>query len=296
MNTMHELQVNQYTEVLNYIYTNLFKKMQQDIIDIFLCGGASTKNYLSTRDKLRKEFESINGFRILYPENLFMDLLNLNKDKNLLTLEQILAQNCDCICIVCESVGSFVELGAFTNNDNTFPKVIALVKTKYKNEHSFLMLGPIKYIQSKNKSNVVFFNSDLSKAKRQLVPAIRKMNYLNNAKDLDTIVGLHYFILLSLNFIRTFRMNILVDGLKEVSRKNGFNFVNAEFDIIFRAAMKLLYNEKAVERFSDNNIEYYRITQKGIGICDKMISQVNIVDKYYLCDKIRLQFLKKVYY
>ncbi len=76
-----------------------------------------------------------------------MDIFNSNKGHDLLSLERVLANNCDYICIVCESLGSFVELGAFTNNFDTFDKVIALVQTKYKNQNSFLILEPIKYIQ-----------------------------------------------------------------------------------------------------------------------------------------------------
>lgn len=47
-----------------------------------------------------------------------MPMLN-RKKYDLLTLEKFLASNSDIILIVCESPGSFTELGAFVNNSET---------------------------------------------------------------------------------------------------------------------------------------------------------------------------------
>ena len=61
-----------------------------------------------------------------------MEILNKDKESDLLSLEKFLADNCDIICIICESAGSLVELGAFTNNDATVGKVIAVIEEKRK--------------------------------------------------------------------------------------------------------------------------------------------------------------------
>lgn len=47
-----------------------------------------------------------------------MELLS-RKKYDLFTLENFLAENSDLIMIVCESPGSFTELGAFTSNEKT---------------------------------------------------------------------------------------------------------------------------------------------------------------------------------
>lgn len=287
---------NSFAQTLDIIYKELFLKIQQGTLDVFLCGGVSTKKEISARDKLKKKLEANNSFRILYPEDLFMDILNLNKNHNLLFLEQILANNCDCICIVCESVGAFVELGAFTNNADTFQKVIALVQTKYKNQKSFIMLGPIKYIQANKKDNVIFYNSNLDEAQEKLAHVINGYKAKKTPKKLDTIVGLHYFILLVLYFFRRIEMKKTIEALKSIMKQNGFIITDSNFDIVFKSAMKLLYKERAVERDSASGIDCYCLTDEGLTTCYKLISKARVFDKYYLCDRIRLGVLEKAYY
>ncbi len=60
-----------------------------------------------------------------------MEFLN-RKKYDLLALESFLADNSDLILIVCESPGSFAELGAFVNNESTLNKVVVLIQKKYK--------------------------------------------------------------------------------------------------------------------------------------------------------------------
>jgi hypothetical protein len=265
------------------------------MIDVFLCGGASTKEQLSMRDKLKEQLELTKVIRILYPEELFMDILNLNKKQNLLMLEQLLADNCDNICIVCESVGSFVELGAFTNNSSTFNKVIALVQTKYKNQQSFLMLGPIRHIQASNKENVIFYNNDTDDAAKALIYRLKQTKQVST-KDIDTIVGLHYFILLALYFFKEVETGKMVDYIEQILVKNGFLIDNQRLTLLFRPAIKLLYRERLVERYTYNEKKRYKITAKGLVMAEQMLSTVNMFDKIKKCDKIRMQILYSVYY
>ncbi|MGF2054033.1 retron St85 family effector protein [Vagococcus fluvialis] len=109
---------------------NVFDKISDNMINIFLCGGASDKNQTSYRDELNQYFNSqiYSNVRIFYPEDLFVSLLNSDKSQNMLELENFLVANSDIVCIVAESVGSFVELGAFVNSDKTRQKVVALVE------------------------------------------------------------------------------------------------------------------------------------------------------------------------
>ena len=61
---------------------------------------------------------------------MFMELLS-RKKYDLFTLENFLAENSDLIMIVCESPGSFTELGAFTSNEKTLRKLVVLIQKKY---------------------------------------------------------------------------------------------------------------------------------------------------------------------
>ncbi|WP_346896728.1 hypothetical protein [Clostridium sp. UBA7503] len=104
-----------YLDSIDKIYTDIYNKINREYIDVFLCGGVSTnESYL--RDWVRIEFEK-NKIRALYPEDLFMDILNRDKKMDLLSLEDFLAENSDIICVMPESPGSLVELGAFRSKN-----------------------------------------------------------------------------------------------------------------------------------------------------------------------------------
>ena len=102
-------------DIVDEIYNNIFCNIRHRNIDLFLCGAASTKEKKSNRDIIRSRLENNDNLSILYPEDMFMEMLN-RKKYDLLTLEKFLASNSDIILIVCESPGSFTELGAFVNN------------------------------------------------------------------------------------------------------------------------------------------------------------------------------------
>ena len=105
------------------------------------------KKKTSYRDIIRGKLEDNANLSILYPEDMFMEMLN-RKKYDLLTLEKFLASNSDIILIVCESPGSFTELGAFVNNSETLEKVVVLLQTKYKNAKSFIRQGPCRVCQN----------------------------------------------------------------------------------------------------------------------------------------------------
>ena len=146
--------------IIEKIYKEVFLYIQHSNVDLFLCGGASDKSKISNRDELRKRLEKNKKLSIFYPEDMFMELLS-RKKYDLFTLENFLAENSDLIMIVCESPGSFVELGTFTSNKKTLDKLVVLIQKKYKNDKSFIMQDPVRYIESHNKRNVIYFNNDL---------------------------------------------------------------------------------------------------------------------------------------
>ena len=135
-------------EIIQRIYEKIYKQFNTGVIDVFLCGGTDK---ISIRNTLRLYLLKNKGIRVLYPEDLFLELLNINKEYNLLELENFLAENCDIVCIICESPGSLVELGAFVNNKNLSEKVVALIEKNKAKKQSFIMLGPIKSLKKMGK-------------------------------------------------------------------------------------------------------------------------------------------------
>ena len=129
--------------VIDKIYNQVFLHSIDKSIFVFLCGGIGEN---CIRDKVRNELMKQN-FQVLYPEDLFIDIINNDKNKSLLEMEEFLAINSDVICVICESIGSAVELGAFAQNTLTREKLIIAIEKKYIRKRSFIVLGPVRLLK-----------------------------------------------------------------------------------------------------------------------------------------------------
>ena len=137
-------------ELLN-IYEKIYKDVSAKTFSrfffVFFCGGADKNNI---RNRVRTYLEK-ERFQVLYPEDLFMDMLNRDKNSDLLEYENLLADSADVVCIICESMGSAVELGAFVQSEKFEQKLIVCMNQKYARDKSFIMMGPVKHLEKKNK-------------------------------------------------------------------------------------------------------------------------------------------------
>ena len=216
-------------KIVEEIYRQIYCKFREQYIVVFLCGGTSNRDYKSLRDKVRTLLENekktlwYKPLKIFYPEDLLIEILNKTKDADLLSYEQFLASNSHVIVIICESAGSLVELGAFTNNEYTVDKVIAAVDKNLAKHKSFIMLGPIKYLKKRNKLNVIEYGQDELDFTKRLSRDIREKNKLSSNKnsmiELTTIVGMHSFIQLLLYFFKTLNSQELVEIIGYISDK-----------------------------------------------------------------------------
>lgn len=289
-------------QMLLKIHDDIYKKINQNYIDVFLCGGVSSSRNISVRDIIRKELEKKKGIRILYPEELFMEILNKDKESDLLSLEKFLADNCDIICIICESAGSLVELGAFTNNDATVGKVIAVIEEKRKKDKSFIMLGPIKVIERINNRNVFFYNKnkveDLSnelsrEIKLRRFRGVIKIETEQN-KPLNTILGLYYILPLMLYFFKSLEYIELTNYLKYLFKIKGYD--DSDFEWLFRSSLKLLYKDRYIYKTTVKEKTFYSLTQKGYNNIYNVLYSIDINNRTLLYDSIRLGIIKSAYY
>lgn len=289
-------------KILNTIYTDVYHKIEEQYIVIFLCGGASNKNDKSLRDQIRpllenekRKYYGNKPYKIFYPEDLLIEILNETKEADLLSYEQFLANNSHMIVIVCESAGSLVELGAFTNNEYTVDKVIASVDKKKTKDKSFIMLGPIKYLRRRNKYNVVEYGKDLDKFVNQLSRNIREKNKMmkerNKMMKLSTIVGMHYFIQLILYYFKTLNSKELADMIEYISKKEGVEY--KDFTVLFSAALKLLFQDKQIVKITGQQFASYELTRTGFYSIGKMIDTCTISG---VCDRIRVSLMYDMFY
>lgn len=281
---------------LKEIYTNVFCGIEEQYIIVFLCGGASTKGKKSLRDKMRPMLENDKKkylgqlpIKVFYPEDLLIDVLNKTKNADLLSYEQFLADNSHIIAIICESAGSLVELGAFTNNEYTVNKVIAAVEKKRVKDKSFIMLGPIKYLKRKNKLSVVEYTSDEYMFARNLLKSIREKYSKdgNNKKiRLDTIVGLSYFIQILLYYFKRINSKTLANMIQTVVETENMKIEN--FNLLFSAALKLLFYDKQIVKMANQRFAVYELTQSGHESIEKVISRCT---SHKICDMIRIKIM-----
>lgn len=277
------------------IYSNIYKSFKKQCIIVFLCGGASTKNKHSLRDRTRSLLESENRIRygqlpvkVFYPEDLLMDLLNQTHDADLLYYEQFLAINSDIIAIICESAGSLVELGAFTNNPNTCEKVIAAIHKNRKKDKSFIMQGPIRYLKKKKNTDPVYYGTDVNDFAERLIKSIRrkyKTTVHDNQISIDSIFGMGLFIETLLYFYKSLsyaNINLIVS---ETRKKEGRN---NEIKELFDASVRMLFNDKYITKISDNGKAAYKLTEKGFNHINAMIRNCT---SQRACDRIRLKIM-----
>ena len=81
-------------EIVEEIYQQIYCKFSEQYIVVFLCGGASNRKVKSLRDRVRVLLENekktlwYKPFKIFYPEDLLIEILNKTKDADLLSYEQ----------------------------------------------------------------------------------------------------------------------------------------------------------------------------------------------------------------
>lgn len=285
--------------IVKEIYDDIYSRFREQYIVVFLCGGASNSRHISLRDKVRVLLENEKRslynkpLKIFYPEDLLIEVLNKTKDADLLSYEQFLADNSHIISVICESAGSLVELGAFTNNNQTVDKVIAAVDKKRVKDKSFIMLGPVRYLKKRSKNNVVEYGQNIEDFARQLSKAIREKNKRNGEKKIriTTIIGMHYFIHLLLYFFKRLSSIEMVDIIKCISEGEGINYDN--FDVLFKAALKLLFQDKKIVKITENNYSFYELTNEG---CKSIKYMINDCTGTGLSDYIRVELMYYEFY
>lgn len=149
--------------------------------NVFLCGGKSSQQ-VSLRDKLRAKLtktKSSYNYTVYYPEELFNELLYGHANKDLIELENLLAESVSCVVLVIESAGSFVELGAFANHEKLSDKLVVVLDEKYRKDKSFINLGPVRFLKNMSKSQVIYHSfdiKDIDKLAKSIRESIRKLS------------------------------------------------------------------------------------------------------------------------
>lgn len=285
-----------YPEISKADCKSISDKIREDIYKpaygfkttIFLC-GADVTNEDTIRFKIAKILLSSNWFYpydIIYPEDIFDELLYSSKTSDLLSLEALLADSVDAIVLIPESPGSFAELGAFANDEKLRKKLICVVDEKYRKDKSFINQGPIKLIKKENSFGLVFIDpNDIQKDIDKIHLAIRKMKKISiKRSDKISLLQLENFLLPSIYLLEPVSKDTLVNLVESatVDVTNAFQTTTT--------AITILTKKRKIELTTSG----YKLTSLGLGnffAFRKTRSRVKWQDERIEIDNLRLEIL-----
>lgn len=278
-------------DVYGSIYKDIFCSTFNQSCYVFLCGGAGKEHIRNTiRPLLEKE-----KFQILYPEDLFMDMLNRNKKSDLLEYENLLAENSDIVCIICESIGSAVELGAFVQNESMRKKMVAAINKKYSRDKSFVMMGPVKHLRKANPQQIILYNveepenlkQDLTRTFRQL----HKKPISNKEQSFDKLAAYIGFIPLIIYFYQSLGRSVLHRNLKKYLKSK--DLLPDRYNELFNASIKYLMKSGILVNEFNVNLkeETFSLSPKGYNETLNLLKRSYAADRTMLHDKIRCAIL-----
>lgn len=276
--------------IFQAIYENVFCKIYNNTCYVFLCGGAQKDNM---RDKTRRTLEKSN-IQILYPEDLFIEMLNQNKNSDLLEYENLLADNADAVCVICESMGSAVELGAFVQNDALREKLIVAVNQKYSRAKSFIMLGPVKNLKKQYPNHVLIYQIDkVDKFGKELAKQCKGFRTNSRIHSFEKLSAFIAFIPIILFFFDVISRKELYSSMKSFLKENGM--LPENYNDLFNAAIKyLLKNNILVTDLQQRDYEAaLSLSIKGYNDTNYRLGKSVAANKTVLHDKIRCDILKE---
>ena len=278
-----------FEEISKSVHDNIFSKLGQRSLTVLLVGAGQEKSS-SLRETVRKELENkkyFTWFDVYYPEDLFEELIS-ETQFDLLTLENLLAKDVHTVAIILESSGAIAELGAFANHKNLCDRLVVIIDKKYRKKKSFIMLGPVRYLQNKTRSIVIFHNfrdPEINKLGEQIRNAIRKIS-----KDVDVDysvknpIAAQHFLLAAIYITGPVKRDILTSMINSIIRKTNKNI------IIVRSSLNILLRSDEVI-FQDGE---YMLTRVGV---DRLIKTLKFEPEGYnilnLLDKLRVEVLNR---
>ena len=182
------------TKILEKVYKRIFCRDFDNSINVFLC-GANPDKAESLRNLIHKRIKDYAKFNIVFPESILGNLL-FKTQYNLLTLEKELAEDVDAIVLPLEGYGTMAELGAFASFPELTKKIIVVNKDAHKRERSFINMGPIGLIRSKNKKNIIYY--DDNSRDEMLDNVYKRLLYFTRQeakKDIKNLFSLSRFLL-----------------------------------------------------------------------------------------------------
>lgn len=260
----------------------IFIPLNSKKVTVFLC-GADINDNSKARAKMAAIFDVYPRYEIIYPEDIFDDLLAGQGQYSLLTLENILAESVDAIVLFPESPGSLTELGAFSNNPRLAEKTIILSEKRFEKKKSFINYGPYRLIKESGTGKVFHIKYDDLDHNEEKYAIYRKVNdqitriKSSHAveKNEANILEVESFILPCIYLIEHVDRSMLLELLKHATQQK-----EELCDIAIKSALSRLSNKNFISR-SDR---WLSVTNDGIHFVRDKFSNIHL-------DKARIEIL-----
>jgi len=149
--------------IAEVIKKEVFEPRRNLKTSIFLC-GKDINDLNSIRYKVADVFTNrfwySFEFDVVYPEDIFQELLYASGSTDLLSLENLLVDSVDVVVVIPESAGSIAELGAFANNEKLRRKMVCVLRKEFRKDKSFINQGPVKLIKRTNPGAIVYLDEN----------------------------------------------------------------------------------------------------------------------------------------
>lgn len=286
-----------YQDISNADCIRISNKIREDIYKpafnfkttVFLCGADITQ-----KDKIRFKIAEALKWRfwadIIFPEDIFDELLYSSKTKDLLSLEGLLADSVDAIVLIPESPGSFSELGAFANDDLLRSKLICIVDKKYKKDKSFINQGPLRLVKKANPFGLIFIDpDDIDEEIEKLISSLRKMKKTSAKRgDKISLLQLENFLLPSIYLLEPVSKETLVSLVASATEDKSNSFQTTT------TALTILIKKKQIQL----TVNGYKLTTLGLETFfafQKTKSRIKRQDEIIEIDNLRLEILNLKY-
>lgn len=284
-NSFQDISKADCARISNKIRDDVYKPAFSFKTTVFLCGADITQ-----KDKIR--FKIADALKmwfwadIIYPEDIFDELLYSSKTKDLLSLEGLLADSVDAIVIIPESPGSFAELGAFANDEQLRNKLICIVDKKYKKDKSFINQGPLRLVKKANKFGVIFIDPDnIDGEIDKIISSLKKMKKVSaKLGNKISLLQLENFLLPSIFLLEPVSKETLVNLVASATedKLNPFQTTTT--------ALTILIKKKQIQLTTNG----YKLTTLGLETFfafQKTRTRIKRQDEIIEIDNLRLEIL-----
>ncbi|WP_426506909.1 retron St85 family effector protein [Serratia proteamaculans] len=268
--------------IASVVKDKVFSSQLTKKITIFLCGG-DVLNEKYGRHKMAAIFSKYKRYEILYPEDLFDDLLAGQGQYSLLSLENMLAEAVDVIIIFPESPGSYAELGAFSNNIELAKKLICIQDNRYKSKKSFINYGPIRLLKKNKTGKVLNLNYEHLSDPLESISLYQKIyKSIISIKSKHPVTRSVENLLDSESFILP--CIYLMDGVNNVLLYSLLKKATGKNDILCEIATKSALGRLTSKRMISRTTVGYHVTDMGFYFVRENFSHIEL-------DKLRLEIM-----